>query len=274
MRTMDGAKRLILNFLLAIGRKISDILIGLGSASRLFASTLRQLFKPPFEFSLLVDQLHNVGVGSFSVVIVTGIVTGMLTAVGVYYQMRKFAAEGLMGGFIALAVIKELGPILTAIVLSGRIGASITAELGSMRVTEQIDAMEAMAVSPVKYLVVPRFIACTIMLPLLTVFANLLAIIGGLGTSVFLFGMNSRFFLSQAKSTIYVNDLLIGLLKSACFGMVIALIGCYKGLSVNPAEGAEGVGNATTGSAVTSFMVVLMVDFILDQTIYGVARVG
>lgn len=253
-----------------IGHRTLNILESLGAVSRMLASTFRQLFRPPFDLRLLLDQLYNVGVGSLSIVIVTGIVTGMLTAVGIYYQMKRFAAEGLMGSFIAMATIKELGPILTAIVLSGRIGASITAELGLMRVTEQIDAMEAMAVNPIKYLVVPRFLACTIMLPLLTVFSDCLAILGGMGTSTLLFGLNPRFFLQQAKSAIYLNDLLIGTIKSACFGMIIATIGCYKGLAANPAEGAEGVGRATTGSAVVSFMIVLIVNFMIDQTVYGV----
>ncbi|RKY04168.1 ABC transporter permease, partial [Candidatus Poribacteria bacterium] len=233
-------------------------------------STFRQLFRPPFEFRLLLDQLYNVGVGSLSIVIVTGIVTGMLLAVGTYYQMRRFAAEGLMGGVVAMATIKELGPILTATVLSSRIGASITAELGVMRVTEQIDAMEAMAVNPIKYLVVPRLLACTIMLPILTAFSDCLAILGGMGTSTLLFGLNPRFFLQQAKSAIHLNDLIVGIVKSACFGMAIATISCYKGLAVNPAEGAEGVGRATTGSAVVSFMVVLIIDFMIDQAIHGV----
>lgn len=160
--------------------------------------------------------------------------------------------------------------MLTAFVLASRIGAAMTAELGTMMVTEQVDAMQAMAVDPVKYLVVPRFLACTIMLSVLTIYSSICSILGGYITVVYLFKMNGVYFLTQVKDFIYINTILVSLIKAAVFGMVIAIVGCYKGFSVPSASGAEGVGKATTGSAVTSLILILIVDFFLNHLMYAV----
>jgi phospholipid/cholesterol/gamma-HCH transport system permease protein len=211
-----------------------------------------------------------IGVHSLSVVLISGLFTGMVLATQGYYQLKDLSAEGSIGGFVTVSVIKELGPMVTAFVLSGRIGASITAELGTMKVTEQIDALEVMATNPVKYLVVPRFLACAVMLPILTIFSTVSGIAGGYLTAVHLFRMNGRFFMKQAQGYLFISSIIISLVKASAFGMAIASIGCYKGFTISSAGGAEGVGKATTGSAVTSLITILVVDFFLNHLLYTI----
>ena len=242
----------------------------LGNASILVGQTLVQILRPPFQVNLLIRQLLLIGVHSLPVVLVTGVFTGMVLATQGYHELKELSAEGSLGGFVTTSVIKELGPMVTAFVLAGRIGASITAELGTMKVTEQIDALETMATNPVKYLVVPRFLACAIMLPILTIFATFFGIAGGYLTAVYLFGMNGHFFIKKAQDFLFLGSLIISLVKASTFGMAIASIGCYKGFTISAAGGAEGVGQATTGSAVTSLIVILVLDFFLNHILYTI----
>jgi phospholipid/cholesterol/gamma-HCH transport system permease protein len=250
------------------GRMKGQILNGLfeiGSASILVFKTFSLLLRRPYQFRLVTRQLLLIGVNSLPVVLVTGVFTGMVLAIQGYNQLKELSAEGSIGGFVAVSVIKELGPMVTAFVLAGRIGASITAELGTMKVTEQIDALEVMATNPIKYLVVPRFLACAIMLPILTIFAILFGIGGGYFTAVYIFEMNGRFFLKYARTYTFITSIIISLVKASAFGMVIASVGCYKGFTIASSGGAEGVGQATTGSAVTSLIIILILDFFLGH---------
>jgi len=262
------------NFLSSILSGLSNVAISwiskLGNASLLVHSIILSVFKRPVGFPLLVRQLYVVGVNSLGVVLVTGTFTGLVLTLQAYYQLDDFSTQGMMGNFVSVSVLKELGPMLTAFVLASRIGAATTAELGTMMVTEQVDAMRAMAVNPVKYLVVPRFLACTIMLPVLTIFSSICSILGGYITVVYLFQMNGVFFLTQVKDFIFVSTILISLIKAVAFGMVIAIVGCNRGFSVPSTSGAEGVGKATTGSAVTSLILILIVDFFLNHLMYTV----
>ena len=258
------------SFFKFIIEKINLWFNGLGNASLLVYSTIVSIFKPPFEYSLILKQLHTVGVRSFQVVLLTGTFTGMVIALQGFYQLSETSMEGMMGAIVSVSIVKELGPIITAFVLSGRIGASITAEIGAMKVSEQIDAMLAMGVSPAKYLVVPRFIGCLIMLPVLTIFADAWGLLGGFLVAVFLLSMNARFFVNQFQTGLMINDIIIGSIKSAIFGMIIALVGCYKGFSVKETSGAEGVGRATTGSTVMSLLLILTTNFLLDHLLYTV----
>ena len=260
-------------FATRLGASILDGLRSMGSVTQLILSTLRYLFARPFFMSNLFDQFQRVGVQSLPVVTINSMFVGMVLALQGYHQLKHLGSEGLLGAFVSTAVVKELGAVLTAFVLSGRIGAAITAELGTMKVTEQIDAIEAMGASPVQYLVVPRFIACAIMLPILTTFANAIAIVGGyiLATSALSLsggrtGMSGEFFWHMVTSargfgTEYV---LTGIVKSSTFGMIIATIGCYMGFSVAPKSGAEGVGKATTSCAVMSLVLILIADFLIE----------
>ena len=227
-------------------------------------------FRRPFQLKLLVHQLLLIGVNSISVVLVSGLFTGMVLATQGYHQLRQISAEGTLGRFVSVSVVKELGPMVTAFVLAGRIGASITAELGTMKVTEQIDALEVMATNPVKYLVVPRFLACAIMLPILTLFAIVFGIAGGYLAAIALFDMNGLFFLKLAQNNLFINSIIISLVKASAFGMAIASIGCYKGFTISSAGGAEGVGKSTTGSAVTSLITILALDAFLNHLLYTI----
>ena len=243
-------------------------LSGFGRASIFVFRTLALLFKPPFQLDLLVRQLRLIGVDSLSVVLVSGVFTGMVLATQGYIQLSDLSAEGQIGRFVSVSLIKELGPMVTGFVLAGRIGASITAELGTMKVTEQIDALSVMGTDPVKYLVVPRFLACAYMLPILTVFSTFSGIAGGYVVAVHLFNMNGVFFMKQVQSYLYISSICISLIKATSFGMAIALVGCYKGFTISVAGGAEGVGKATTGSAVVSLMLILVLDVLLNHLLF------
>lgn len=250
-------------------QRVSLWLNELGAVGILLYQAVYYLFRPPANhFRLLTKQLASVGVDSIPVVLLTGIFTGMVLTVQGYHQLAEMSASSWVGNFVAVSVIKELGPMMTAFVLAGRIGASITAELGSMRVTEQIDALQVMATHPVRYLVVPRFLACTIMLPVLTMFSNVFGILGGYATAVWLFSMNGTFFIKQAQLAIFTSSVFIGLIKAASFGIIIAIVACHRGFAISSAGGAEGVGKATTGSAVQSLVLILVMDFFLNHILY------
>ena len=250
-----------------IKNRLHHALSEIGDAFRLIAETIFQIFKPPFQFDLLMKQLLQIGFNSLSVVLVSGFFTGMVLGVQGYVQLKPYAVEGSVAQFVSVSVVTELGPLITAFVLSGRIGASITAELSTMKVTEQIDALEVMGTNPVKYLVVPRFVACSIMLPTLTIFSTFAGIFGGYVAVVSLFDFNGAFFILQVQRYLAVRYIVISLIKATSFGMAIASVGCYKGFSISTAGGAEGVGTATTGSAVTSLITILVLDFVLGATL-------
>ena len=258
----------LLRFVDVTGRWVLDRLSGIGEASIFVFRTLALLFMPPFQLNLLVRQLRLIGVDSLSVVLVSGVFTGMVLATQGYIQLSDLSAEGQIGRFVCVSLIKELGPMVTGFVLAGRIGASITAELGTMKVTEQIDALSVMGTDPVKYLVVPRFLACAYMLPILTVFSTFSGIAGGYVVAVYLFNMNGVFFMKQVQSYLYISSICISLIKATSFGMAIALVGCYKGFTISVAGGAEGVGKATTGSAVVSLMLILVLDVLLNHLLF------
>lgn len=250
--------------------RLHYMLTGIGDAVSLLAETIYQIFRRPFQFDLLIKQLLLIGFNSLSVVLVSGFFTGMVLGVQGYVQLKPYAVEGSVAQFVSVSVVKELGPMITAFVLSGRIGASITAELSTMKVTEQIDALEVMGTNPVKYLVVPRFLACSIMLPTLTIFSTFAGIFGGFVAVVSLFGFNGYFYVLEVQKHLYVGSVLISLIKATSFGMAIAAVGCYKGFSISTAGGAEGVGTATTGSAVISLITILVLDFVLNHILFNI----
>ncbi len=257
-------------FAIIIKKRLYHSLSETGDAFRLLAETIFQIFKPPLQFNLLMKQLLFIGFNSLAVVLVSGFFTGMVLGVQGYVQLKPYAVEGSVAQFVSVSIVKELGPMITAFVLSGRIGASITAELSTMKVTEQIDALEVMGTNPVKYLVVPRFLACTFMLPTLTIFSTFAGIFGGYVAVVSLFGFNGDFYILQVQQNLYVGSVLISLIKATSFGMAIAAVGCYKGFSISTAGGAEGVGIATTGSAVISLITILVLDFVLNHILFNI----
>ena len=216
---------------------------------------------------LTTEQMMIMGVSSLPLVLFTSVFTGAVSAVQAAYQFQNFIPMRYLGTAVGKAVIIELGPVLTALVVAGRVGASIAAELGTMKVTEQIDALETMALDPVRYLVVPRFMAGIIMLPVLTIFADIIAIIGGLIVCVFFLDLSSYTFLNGVKLFFDLQDLFGGLVKALSFGGIIAVIGCFQGFRTY--GGAEGVGLSTTRAVVLSSILILLTDYAIATIIFG-----
>ncbi len=209
----------------------------------------------------LWPNFHQVGVASLPVVALTGTFIGMVLAVQSYFQFRQLGLETRLGGVINLTLLRELGPVLAATMLAGRVGSSMAAELGTMRVTEQIDALTAMGANPIRYLVVPRFLACFLLIPALTIMADFMGVAGGHFYSVIVLGIDMHHYWYNSAQFVTVFDLLVGLFKSFFFGSAISLISCYQGF--NCTAGAEGVGRAATASFVYSFVAILVLDLFL-----------
>ena len=210
----------------------------------------------------LMEQMVNIGVQSLPVIILTGAFMGMVLALQSYYQLHKIGLETGIGALVGLSMARELGPVMAAIMLTARVGAAMAAELGTMKVTEQIDALQALAINPIKYLVVPRFLSCLILTPLLTVYTIFIGMAGGYLISVKMMGINPAFYLGHTVNLVGPVDILTGLIKAVFFGMIIATVSCYKGLTAR--GGAEGVGRATTGAVVVSCTLILVVTFFLN----------
>lgn len=240
---------------------IRRIAIPVGKVGVLFADTTKS-FRPPWDRKNIINQMVHVGVMSIPVVMITGIFTGMVLAVQTYYQFHKLTVETVVGVVVGLSMTRELGPVLTGLMLAGRVGAAFASEIGTMTVTEQVDALHTLATDPVKYLVLPRFIACMALLPVLTIITDFIGIVGGYVVGVKMFGINSTYYLRHMSQYMCPMDIIGGLIKALIFGVVIAVIGCYKGL--NTEGGAEGVGRATTGAVVTSSILILVLDFFIS----------
>ncbi len=249
-----------------IGAVIEKPALGMGRIVLLLVSILRGMLKPPFEIRNIIGQMLEVGVNSLPVVLITAIATGMVLALHMYTGFSRFGAEGLVGTVVALSMTREFGPVLAALVVAGRAGAAMAAELGTMKVTEQIDALETLAVNPVKYLVVPRFLAGLIMLPALTIITDIVGILGGYFVNVVLLGTSSKSYLRATWDFLQMEDIYNGMIKACFFGAAFTLISCYKGFYTS--GGAEGVGRATTGAVVYSFMTILISDYFLSAWLF------
>ncbi|MFQ5510046.1 MAG: MlaE family ABC transporter permease [Leptospirillia bacterium] len=247
----------------SVGRVTLDVLAEVGSISHYLFQSVREGARPPYRIREVFRQMESLGVNSMPVVLITAVFTGMVLALQSYTGFQRFNAESLVGTVVALSVTRELGPVLTGLITAGRAGASIAAELGTMRVTEQIDALTTMGVSPIKYLMVPRIIAGIIMLPVLTMFADVVGIAGGYFVGVEVLDANPTVYLKRTFDYLEVKDILGGLMKAGVFGGLIALISSYKGFVAE--GGAEGVGRATTGAVVLSSMAVLVSNYFLTS---------
>jgi phospholipid/cholesterol/gamma-HCH transport system permease protein len=219
------------------------------------------IFRSCTRWRLLAPQLYEIGVRSLPVIAATGVFVGMVLAVQVYYQLRDLGVKGYAGLLINLSVVKELGPVLAGVMLSGRIGGALAAELGTMKVTEQIDALVSLAADPIRYLVVPRFLGCLLLIPFLTVYCDFLGVLGGYAIVVGAYGGSSVDYWYYSARGIETFDVMAGVIKSVFFGGAIGLISCYKGFHSRP--GAEGVGRATTEAFVLSFIAILIIDLFL-----------
>jgi phospholipid/cholesterol/gamma-HCH transport system permease protein len=240
-------------------------LFHLGSYSLLLFQALCSAFIPPFRLRGLFKQMETVGVDSIFVVILTGFFTGGVFTLQVIYGFRMFSAESMVGPTVALAMCRELGPVLTALMVTGRVGSSMAAELGAMRVTEQIDALTVMAADPVKYLISPRVIAGLVMLPLLTAVSDFTGILGGYAVAVAK-GVDPGQFVARIQENVALMDIVNGLIKSGVFGLILSSVGCYMGYFTK--GGAEGVGRATTSAVVTSYVAILISDFLMTAMMF------
>ena len=244
---------------------ILKIVIEVQEFALLTVQALLNIFRSPRYLKDMFIQMDMIGVGSVVIVILTGFFTGGVLALQSASSLKAFGAVNLTGQLVSLSLVKELGPVLTALMLAGRVGSGITSQLGSMLVTEQIDAMRALGTDPTKKLVTPRVLACTTMVPLLTVLADLFGLVGGWVVAVNTLNLNTNLYWSTALRALNYNHALEGLVKPIVFGFIIGIVGCFFGLTTR--GGTRGVGQNTTRSVVTASILVIMADFFLSKII-------
>jgi phospholipid/cholesterol/gamma-HCH transport system permease protein len=243
--------------------RVEDALLYIGGLTDLAQQTIVQLWRGPVERALLIAQLDQVGTRSISIVVITSLFIGMVLALQTAYSLAEFGGKLFIGKVVSLSLVRELAPVLMSLMVGGRVGAGMTAEIGTMKVTEQIDALRALATNPVRKLVVPRVVSTTIMFPLLTVISCALGILGGLFIAVANLHLSANFYLRSVIESISYNDLASGVGKTFFFGFSTGLIACFNGLRTS--GGADGVGRATTATVVTSAITVLIMDFFLTK---------
>ncbi len=241
----------------------------IGDATIFALQALRATLLPPYRGRILLEQMLRLGARSLPITSITSFFTGLVLAHQTAFQMRKYGAEVYVASMVALSMFRYLGPVLTAVVVAGRCGAGITAELGSMRVTEQIDAVETMGVDPMNYLVAPRFLALVLMLPILTVYADLVGYFGGFVVGTFQVGIGADQYIQNTVSYVVASDILKGLSKTFVYGGIISLTGCYMGFRCR--GGAEGVGQATTLSVVVSSILIFIAEFYMNSFLFRVS---
>lgn len=251
------------NLLRKMGRWGLSVLRRMGSKLIFLLDALLTIFKPPFKTRLLLRQIRFLGNKSLLVILLTGAFTGMVLALQLFYILRKFGSVGLLGPGIALSLIRELGPVLCALMITGRAGSALTAEIGMMRISEQIDALTAMALNPVRYLIVPNIVGAIIVFPLLTGIFDVVGIYGGYLVGVKILGIGSGTYFSLMRDYVDMEDVMVGLYKSVSFGIIVSWICCYKGFYTG--YGAEGVSKSTTEAVVTSSILILIWDYSLGS---------
>lgn len=245
------------------GAWVLEAIDGCGEFALLAAATLRAALRPRFPVLETARQMEAIGARSTTIVLITALFTGMVLALQTGIALARFGAKPYVGSVVGLSLARELGPVLTALMVGGRVGAGITAEIGAMQVTEQVDAIRSMGADPVQKLVLPRVIAATLALPLLTVMADVLGVIGGMLLSWGQFGIDPNFYLQTIFSTVTVGDFVSGIAKTFAFGWIIAMVGCFSAFQTT--GGTVGVGRATTRAVVVASISVLVSDFFLTQ---------
>lgn len=254
------------NFLHLVGSLSIHFLEESGKIIMLFWKATILIFRRPFNLKNILKQMEEVGINSIPVVLITGAFTGAVLALQSYIGFKRFNAEAFVGSVVALSITRELGPVLTGLMVSGRVGSAMAAELGTMQVTEQIDALYTLAVNPIKYLIVPRLLAAFLMMPVLVTFADLIGIAGGYLVSVKILGSNPHIYMERTWNYLEFNDIYSGLLKACVFGIIIAIISCYQGFYTQ--GGAEGVGRATTKAVVISCLLILVFNYIITALLF------
>jgi phospholipid/cholesterol/gamma-HCH transport system permease protein len=265
---MDHAGKSLVTPFVLLGRSSLGLIQELGAMALFFYYALIRIFSLPLQVSKTIQQVYFIGAKSTFVIGLVGLFTGMVLGLQGYYTLVKFGSEGLLGAAVALSLIRELGPTLTAIMIIARAGSAMAAELGVMRISEQIDALDTMDIDPVRYLVSPKLAACVISFPLLTAFFDVLGIIGGYLTGVMLLGINPGSYFFRMESAVEMVDVMGGFIKSLVFAVLVATICCYQGYFTHKrihGFGATGVSISTTVAVVLSCVVVLVADYILTS---------
>ncbi len=268
----NGPLRVAFDWLADLGEVVIGWMISLGAISLFGLRTCRWLMTRLPRKETLLPNFYQIGVLSLPVIALTGTFIGMVLVVHTYTQFRAMHMETRLGAVINMSLVRELGPVLAATMLAGRVGSAMAAELGTMRVTEQIDALASMGANPIHYLVVPRFLGCLVLIPTLVIMADFMGIAGGYFYSIYLLGIDSHHYLQNSREFVSNFDLFAGIFKSLFFGAAIAMISCFRGFNCDP--GAEGVGRAATQAFVHSFVVILMIDLalgiLLDAAYYSI----
>ena len=257
----------LLDAVAATGRAVIDACRVAGKVTLFAGSGISHIVRPPFYGRLFLAALLEIGFFSLPVVALTALFTGMVLALQSYTGFSRFSAEGAVANIVVLSVTRELGPVLAGLMVAGRVGAAMAAEIGTMRVTDQIDALSTLSTHPMKYLVAPRLLAGTIALPLLVLVADILGVLGGFIISTVKLGFNPETYLTRTLDFVETMDVASGLAKAAVFGFLIALMGCYQGY--NSRGGAQGVGAATTAAVVAASILILASDYVLTELFFA-----
>ncbi len=255
-----------MNIIANTGRIFLSFMAYLGGLLLFAIKTVTHIIRPPYYPSQIFRQIFEIGYLSLPVVGLTAIFTGMVLALQSYTGFSRFSGESAIATVVVLSVTRELGPVLAGLMVAGRVGASIAAEIGTMRVTEQVDALVTLNTNPFKYLVAPRVLACTLMLPLLVLCADVIGVLGGYLVSIHKLGFNPALYIEKTFKYLEVQDVMSGLIKATVFGFMIALFGCYQGY--HSKGGAQGVGQATTSAVVSSSISILILNYALTATLF------
>ncbi|MBB6254982.1 MlaE family ABC transporter permease [Nitrospirillum iridis] len=256
-----------MGFLSGIGRATLVFLAATGRLALFTARALSHCVRPPFYPRLLVQQMREIGYNSLPVVGLTALFTGMVLALQSYTGFARFNASSAIATVVVLSITRELGPVMAGLMVAGRVGAAMAAEIGTMRVTEQVDALSTLSTNPYKYLVAPRILAGTLMLPCLVLVADIIGVFGGYVVSVYRLGFNPTAYLSSTVQYLETIDVVSGLVKAAAFGFIISLMGCYNGY--HSKGGAQGVGAATTHAVVSASTMILMINYLLTGLFFS-----
>lgn len=257
--------RKVIAYFSELGQKETSLLRSIGKVILLFNATIRGMLKFRTHWKHIVQQMLYIGYDSIPIVLLTAVFIGMIMVLQTGYQLTKFGATLYAGGITAIALAREISPVFTAFAIAARVGASIAAEVGTMQVTEQIDALQTLATDPVEYIVVPRFIAALIVLPILTILSLFIGIMGGLLVGVTNLGISAQLYLNNTREFLILRDVYSGLIKTEMFAAIVAIIGCYQGFKTF--GGAEGVGRATRNAVVDSFILIIISNFFLSTWI-------
>ena len=248
-----------------IGRRTIEIVESLGAFGAFFIHAGATLLTPPFKFRAFIDRIDYVGFRSLLIILLTGAFTGMVLGLQVYITLSRFGSEAYLGPAVALSLIRELGPVLSALVVTGRAGSALTAEIGIMRITEQIDALTVMALNPMRYLVVPSILAGLVTFPLMTAIFDVVGIFGGYLVGVKLLGLSHGTYFGEMRTFVDMQDVMTGFWKSLSFGVIVTWVATYKGFNVG--HGAEGVARATTQAVVLATVLILVWDYFLGSVL-------